>query len=240
MGLVELLPQVPPAAVFHEGHVAGHVQAQEPGARFAGRCFITGLARGLRKLIQQACWQSLHLGGLRQAQGPVVGGIEDVVAEACRELRQGLTGGVEGLFDSAAQANAPQLHVPQLGIEDPLLGPVQLGASLLQLLEGAIDDLALTGAVAELHDSGLLAGMSVTELWAIADPVEMTDDAPTPAQAFAESLERIDHRVPIQGLPLIQLLAELGLEGSQLILQGVHQARDVFADRFWRDRFELR
>ena len=82
--------------------------------------------------------------------------------------------------------------------------------------------------------------MGVTELWAIADPVEMTDDAPTPAQAFAESLERIDHRVPIQGLPLIQLLAELGLEGSQLILQGVHQARDVFADRFWRDRFELR
>ena len=240
VGLVHLLPQRPAAAVFHEWRVAGHVEPQQPWAGGAAGLGIAGGAGRLGQLIQQAWRQPLHLFGAGEPQGPAVGGIEHLVAEAGGKLRQFLAGGVERLLLGAAEAHAPQLHVPPFGLEDAPLGGVEgcaAGGRLLgQLLQGPEDHLALAGAVAEGHHRRLLGGMGLPQLGAVADAVEVAHHPPAPAQALTQALQRVHQLPPGQGGAGGQAVLEPLLQGRQFRLQLRHQGGDVGAHRLRRDR----
>ena len=198
MGAVELLAQGAVAAVLEEGGVAGHVQAQQPGAALgAGLGAIGALEVGgagrLGQLVGEAGRQALGLGRINQGQGPAVGGIKHLVAEAGGEFGQLLAGPVEGGLHLPLQAHAAQLHVPQFRRQDPLLGAIEpsrgpgMGGLVLALegLQGPENRLALAGPAAEFHHRRLLAGMGEAQLRAVADAVEVANHAPAPAQLLA-------------------------------------------------------
>jgi hypothetical protein len=62
--------------------------------------------------------------------GPAVGGVKDVVAEAGGKFSQLLVGGIEGLLRFAAKADPAQVHIPQFGRQDALLGAIQTPLAL--------------------------------------------------------------------------------------------------------------
>ena len=198
MGAVELLAQGAVAAVFEEGGVAGHVQAQQPGAALgAGLGAIGGLELGgagcLGQLVGEAGRQPLGLGRILQGQGPAVGGIKHLVAEAGGEFGQLLAGLVEGGLHLTLQAHTAQLHVTQFRRQDSLLGAIEptrgpgIGGLVLafERLQGPENRLALAGPAAEFHHRRLLAGMGEPQLRAVADAIEVANHAPAPAQLLA-------------------------------------------------------
>ena len=112
--------------------------------------------------------------GLAEFQGPLLRGIEHVVAELGGESCQAFTGAVEGCLLIATEANTALLHREQLGFQDPLLGWIQrFGGIALKGHQGPMKNLALAEAVAEAHNIGLLSGMGIAQLSGIADAIEV-------------------------------------------------------------------
>jgi len=124
-----------------------------------------------------------------------------VVAVGGGQLGQLLAGGVEGLLLGPAQTDAAQLHVAQLGRQDAPLGGVKT-ALAGELLQGAVDHLRLAGPVAKGDHRTLLALVGLAQLGGVADPVEVADDPPAPAQPFAQMVQRVHQLGPVQRLGL--------------------------------------
>ena len=68
----------------------------------------------------------------------------------------------------------------------------------LEGLQGPENRLALAGPATEFHHRRLLAGMGEPQLRAVADPIEVANHAPAPAQLLAEPLQRVHHFGPIE------------------------------------------
>src|SRR5262249_53897983 len=88
LGAVELLAQVATPAVLEEGQGAGQVEGDPPRTRLRARTLLARLARGLCGQLEQAPREPVNLLGGPQRQREGLGGVENVVAEARRELRQ--------------------------------------------------------------------------------------------------------------------------------------------------------
>ena len=192
LGFVDPFAQVPPFAVFEEGRHPRHVEAHAPLARFPS-C----LGRLSQQLLE-AGGQARQLGFRAQGEAPGVGGIQHVVAKGGGELGQLLGGGIEGQLLLTAQAHTPELHVPQLGLENALLGGIEPGAPLIQGLKGPIEAAALAGPVAKGHHVGLLLLVGGAQFRGVADPIEMAHHSPAPAQPLAQVLQGIHHLGPVQ------------------------------------------
>ena len=130
-------------------------------ASFGGR-----LGQQLKHALGEAC----HLVYAFQEKGPTIGGVEDVVAEAGGQFSQLLVGGIEGLLRFAAKADPAQVHVPQFGRQDALLGAIQAPLAL-QGPQGGVDRAALASTVAEGHHRRLLAGVGGAQLGGVTNPV---------------------------------------------------------------------
>ena len=192
LGFVDPFAQVPPFAVFEEGRHPRHVEAHAPLAWFPSR-----FGRFSQQLLE-AGGQSRQFGFRAQGETPGVGGIQHVVAKGGGQLGQLLGGGIEGQLLFILEAHTPELHVPQLGLENPSLGGIQGGAPLVQGLKGPIEAAALAGPVAKGHHGALLLLVGGAQLRGVADPVEMAHHPPAPAQPLTQVLQGIHHLGPVQ------------------------------------------
>ena len=214
MGPVETLPQVAAPAVLQEGAVAGEVEAEQPGASLGAGLLLPLLASRFGQQAPQALGQTLHLGRVAQLQGPGVGGIEHLVAEAGGEFGQLLACGIEGLALFTFETHSSQLHVPQLGGQDALLGGIE-AALLIQPFQSTVNHRALAGPVTEGHHGRLLAGVGFAQFGGVADAIEVTHHPPTPAQPLAQPVERVHHGVPGERPIRRQCLLQLPFDGPK-------------------------
>ena len=237
MALVDLLAQVAATAVLEKGGKTRHVEPHQPGALLGCGSPIAGRDCRRRQLGADAFGQALHLGWLAEPQAPGVGGVEHPIAEAGGELRQLLAGGVVSGLRLSLQGDAAKLHVPQLGRQDAPLGGVEIIA-FAEPPQGCVDHLALARPVAEGHHSPLLAGVRLPQFETVADAREMAHHAPAPAQAFAQAVERIHHRGPVQGMAAGERRSKMPLDRAEIGLELGHQLGDVFIDMLRLDRLE--
>ena len=114
MGAIGLFPQGAVVGMGEERQIAGHVQPEQPGARLRGSFRFSCFARRCGQRLQSPMRQAIHLAFLAELQGPLLRGIEDVVAELGGECGQSFTGVVEGCFLIATETNTALLHRQQL------------------------------------------------------------------------------------------------------------------------------
>ena len=238
VGPVEALAKVAAPAVLQEGPVAGEVEAEQPGPSLGGGLLLSLLASRFGQQAPQALGQTLHLGRVAQLQGPGVGGIEHLVAEAGGEFGQLLAGGIEGLALFTFEAHASQLHVPQLGGQDALLGGIE-ATLLIQPFQSTVNHRALAGPVTEGHHGRLLAGVGFAQFGVVTDAIEVAHHPPAPAQPLPQPVERIHHDVPGERLTRRQGLLQLPFDGPQAGVEVFQQYRNVLLDLIGRDRREF-
>ncbi|CAI8168869.1 MAG: Uncharacterised protein [Synechococcus sp. CC9902] len=82
MGSVDGLPQSAVLRMGEEGQIAGHVEAEEPGALAAGGRFISGFPGRGGQGVLGSVRQASNLVRFRELQRPLLGGIENVIPEA--------------------------------------------------------------------------------------------------------------------------------------------------------------
>ena len=87
--------------------------SQQPGAGLCRRFCIPCFARCCGQRLQSPLRQAFHLVGLAELQGPLLRGIEHVVAELGGEGCQAFTGAVESGFVLTTEANTALLHREQ-------------------------------------------------------------------------------------------------------------------------------
>ena len=96
---------------------------------------------------------------------------------------------------------------------------------LLKPLKGAIQGARLAGPIAKGHHRGLLALVRRAQLRGVANAIEVTHHPPAPAQAFAQLVQGLHHRIPAEdglasrGRFSIQQALQAGFEGRQLSQQ---------------------
>ena len=235
MGAIDRLPQPPVLGMGEERDVARHVEPDPPGALLPSGLLtvpmvVSGIASCRRQGFEGPVRQTCHLVKVVQHQAPGLGCIQHVIAEAGGELCQLFAGLVEGCLSLALKTHAALLHREQLGIKDSTLGCIKRRAGLVaKLFEGLVQHCALPQAVAEANYLRLLRCMGFTQFLAVADGVEVADHTPAPAKAFPDRLKRWHHRLPLEGLPLVELVLQRLLKGCKVGFERFQQARDLGA-----------
>ena len=150
----------------------------------------------------------------------MLGGIQHVIAEAGGQGCQTFAGLVEGGLTLTVETDTPLLHGEQFGLENALAGAVEgLTGLVAQLAEGPMQHLALSKAIAQTDDIGLLGGVGVPQLRRIADAVEVGDHAPTPAKPLANALHRLHHLLPAEEGVTVQTEAKRFLQIRELLFE---------------------
>ena len=164
MGAIDGFPQSAVFGVGEEGEVAGHVETQQPGTVIRCGRGISSLPSCSCKCFLGPCRQTSDLLGLGEFQRPLLGGIENVVAEAGGQGSQAFARFVEGGLGVSVEAHTALVHREQFSLENALLGGRQRLSRLIpQAAESLVQNLALPQSVPQTHHVRLLTGMGLTQ-----------------------------------------------------------------------------
>ena len=165
MGSVGGFPQGAAVGMGDEGDVARHVQPNQPGTVRCCCARVSRIAGSSGQSLQSPLGKTGHLLLLRELQGPLLCGIEHVVAKTGGEGCQAFTGFVEGGFLLACQGDTALLHRQQFGLENPNAGRGEwFRRSIPETGESRMHCLALTESVAQTHNLRLLLRVGSSQL----------------------------------------------------------------------------
>jgi hypothetical protein len=194
IGAVERRAQAAAVGVLHDRQIRGHVQRELPAA-FAVR--FGGLPCGLPGVVRQ----SGELGFVAHPFGKGVGGVEQVLGKAGRELREFFGNRLEARLVFGRQLGAAEAKIAQFVVDDLPLGGRQAGvfAALGDCLVLRKEREVLSDFSVETRDIRQHAVVGIAPGGGVVDRAHMVDHSPGARQSFEAIAERCGEICPGRG-----------------------------------------